>query len=129
MGVKVQLLGYMPDADQTTPGVLLDCDQIVPTVRGIAGAPSPTSTGLAAASATVTGAAMVQKLDNSTRLFAGSSEKIEEATSATSWTDRSASGGYTGNEPWRFAQFGDVTLATNKAEAIQASSSGSFATV
>lgn len=129
MGIKVPLLGFMPDVDQSTPGAIVDCDQIVPSVRGIRSAPGVNSTGLPATSATVTGAAVIAKLDGSTRLFAGSSAKIEEATSATAWTDQSASGGYTGTEPWRFAQFGDVTLATNKSQPIQYSTTASFATV
>jgi len=129
MGMKVKLLGFIPDVDQATPGIIVDCDQIVPSLRGVKGAPSPVSVGLAAADAAVTGAAVITKLDASTRLFLGSEAKIEEATSATALTDRSAGGGYTGTSPWRFAQFGDITLATNKAQAIQSSTTGSFATV
>lgn len=124
----IKLEGYFPDADQATPGIIVDCDQVVPTTRGVEGAASPTSTGLPAAAGAVTGAAMITKLDNSTRLFAGSSAKIEEATSATAWTDRSAAP-YTGSQPWRFAQFGDVTIATNKSQPIQASASTTFATI
>lgn len=115
--------------DQATQGIFTDCDQIIPTVKGFKSAPSPVSTALAAASGTVTGASLVKKLDNSIRLFLGSSAKIEEATSITALTDRSATGGYSGSNPWRFAQFGDVTLATNKAQIIQSSTAGAFATV
>lgn len=127
--MKVRFAGFAPDVDQTTKGVIVDCDQIIPTVKGFKSAPAAVSTALAAASGTVTGAALIKKLDNSIRLFLGSSAKIEEATSITALTDRSAAGGYTGSNSWRFAQFGDVTMATNKSELIQASTTGAFATV
>lgn len=127
--MKVRFIGFAPDVDQTTQGIFVDCDQIIPTIKGFKSAPAPVSTALAAASGAVTGAALIKKLDNSIRLFLGSSAKIEEATSLTALTDRSAAGGYTGSNAWRFAQFGDVTLATNKSELIQSSTTGAFATV
>src|SRR3546814_13866955 len=34
----LELKGFAPDADPTTPGVLTDCDAIVPTTAGLAGA-------------------------------------------------------------------------------------------
>ena len=127
--MKVRFAGFAPDVDQTTKGIFTDCDQIIPTVKGFKSAPAPVSTALAAAAGAVTGAALIKKLDNSIRLFLGSSAKIEEATSVTALTDRSAAGGYTGTNTWRFAQFGDVTMATNKAQLIQSSTTGAFATV
>jgi hypothetical protein len=127
--MKVRFAGFAPDVDQATKGIFTDCDQIIPTVKGFKSAPAPVSTTLPAASAAVTGAALIKKLDNSIRLFLGSSAKIEEATSLTALTDRSAAGGYTGTNAWRFAQFGDVTMAANKAQIIQSSTTGSFATV
>lgn len=127
--MKVRFAGFAPDVDQATKGIFTDCDQIIPTVKGFKSAPAPVSTSLAAASGAVTGAALIKKLDNSIRLFLGSSAKIEEATSITALTDRSAAGGYTGTNSWRFAQFGDVTLATNKAQILQSSTTGAFATV
>jgi hypothetical protein len=127
--VKVRFSGFAPDVDQATQGIFTDCDQIIPTVKGFKSAPSAVSTSIAAAAGAVTGAALIKKLDNSIRLFLGSSAKIEEATSLTALTDRSAAGGYTGTNTWRFSQFGDVTLATNKNELIQSSTTGSFATV
>lgn len=127
--MKVRFAGFAPDVDQATKGIFTDCDQIIPTAKGFKSAPSPVSTSLAAASGAVTGAALIKKLDNSIRLFLGSSAKIEEGTSLTALTDRSAAGGYTGSNQWRFAQFGDVTMATNKSELIQSSTTGAFATV
>ena len=70
------------------------------------------------------------KVDGSRRTFAGTATKLYELTSATAWTDRSVGGGsYTTSTDWSFAQFGDVTLASNFLEVIQQSSSGAFAAI
>jgi hypothetical protein len=47
------------------------------------------------------------------------------------WSDKSKVGGYAAgpDDRWRFAQFGDVTLASCKSETMQAITSGSFANV
>ena len=67
------------------------------------------------------------RLDGQRRLFAGTPDKIFEAVS-NQWIDRSKAGGYTSTADgrWRFAQFGNVTLATNQSDKIQASTSGEF---
>lgn len=102
---------------------------MVPTIRGYKGAPTLVSAGYSALPAECTGATLAFKLDGSTRIIAGTQGGLYEA-SGTSWTDVSKSGGYTtGDVRWRFAQFGDTTLAINKATQLQQSSSGAFATV
>ncbi|MEN6305448.1 MAG: hypothetical protein ABFD96_22180 [Armatimonadia bacterium] len=121
------LIGFAPDIDPTTPGVLTDCDNIIPVPRGFAAAPSASSAGLSALAAACKGFVVVRKLDDSNRLIAGTQTKLYER-SGTSWSDVS-SGSYTGGAEsrWRFCQFGDVTIATNRADAPQSSATGAFA--
>lgn len=121
------LLGFGPDLDPTTPGVLTDCSNIIPTPRGFAAAPTAASTGLSALAAACKGFVVARKLDDTNRLIAGTQTALYER-SGTSWSDVS-SGAYTGGAEnrWRFCQFGDVTIATNRADVVQASSSGAFA--
>ena len=121
--------GYAPDADDAIPGIFTDCTNVIPTLKGYAGAPSPQTGTLAAAlAAAPQGAALVRKLDNSVRLFAGTGTKLYEA-GATSWTDRTrASGGdyALGSDiRWRFTQYGDVSLAVAKTDNLQASTTRS----
>ena len=127
----VPLIGYAPDADTTKRGVLVDCSAMIPTMKGMAVAPSAVSTGATLAAA-CRGAAALRELDNTTRLVAGSAAKLYEL-SGTSWTDRTrASGGdygLTGEIRWRFAQFGSVSLAAAKTDILQASTSGAFVNV
>lgn len=122
------LLGFSPDLDPTQEGVIVDCAAFIPSLKGMKAAPSDTSATLAAPSANeIKGAALVEKLDGTTRFLAADSSKIYEATSATAWTER-ASGYSAGTlDRWRFAQFGNVTLATNKSTKLQASTSTTFA--
>jgi len=125
-------VGYAPDADPTQPGVIVDCAKIVPSLRGMKSAPVPVASTLPALAAACTGAASLKKLDETVRTFAGSATKLYEAGSGT-WTDRTRAvgGDYASaaDVRWRFAQYGNVSLAVNKSDILQFSSSGAFANV
>lgn len=122
----IPLAGFLPDIDPTTPGVITSVTNLVPTQRGYAGAPTMQAASMPVLSATCVGAALATKLDATTRLFAATDTKIYEA-SGGAWVDRSRAGNYTSGDKYvRFAQFGDVTLATNKLDTLQASSGAAF---
>lgn len=75
------------------------------------------------------GFAMLTKLDASDRMFYGSATKLWELVAGT-WTDRSRGGAYSlSDATWSFTQFGDVSIAGNADNVLQASSSGAFANV
>lgn len=127
----VALLGYAPDADPTIIGVLTNCSGVVPSIKGMKGAPSPSDTGMATLDATCQGAALLTKLDGTTRLLAGTAKKIQEAGSST-WSNVSRAATYTtaATGLWRFAQQANVSLAANGSDTLQASvSSGPFSCV
>jgi hypothetical protein len=125
----VPVLGYMPDVDPTTLGALTNCSALVPSTKGMKGAPSAQDVSLVALDAACQGAAVLRKLDDSTRFFAGTGTKLQEA-SGSAWTDRTrASGGAYGvgsDQRWTFAQFGNVSLAVAKTDILQASTTGAF---
>lgn len=127
------LTGFMPDAEATTPGVITDCTNFIPYVFGMEGAPTnitPASTP-ALASACL-GAAVLTKLDGNRRIIASTQTKLYELV-AGAWTDvsRTVGGAYTAGSDtrWSFAQFGNATLAADKADVIQRSTSGAFANI
>jgi hypothetical protein len=125
------LRGYIPDVEPTQVGVMTDIRNLIPTMRGYKAAPTLSSTGVSALSATAIGGLSVRKLDGITiRTFAGTSAHLYELN-GTSWTDKSRAANYTcgSNTRWRFAQFGDVTLAANKSATLQAITSGNFADI
>ena len=127
----VQLLGYAPDADPHISGVLTNASGVVPSLKGLKGAPSPASVNMATLAATCVGAALVSKLDGTNRLFAGSATKIYEAGVST-WSDVSRAATYTTGTTgvWRFAQQGNVSFAANGADTMQASvSTGAFSCI
>jgi hypothetical protein len=128
--MAVPLIGYGPDLDPTTPGVLTNCSSFIPSLKGMEGAPSPQNTPLPALAAACVGAAAARKLDNTVRLFAGSATALYESAS-TSWTDRTraAGGAYAlaSDNRWRFAQRADVSFAAAKSDILQSSSAGAFA--
>lgn len=126
-----QLMGYAPDADPVTQGVFVNASGVVPSLKGFRGAPSPATTPLDALAATCQGAVSVSKSDLTTRLFAGTATKLYEAGVST-WSDVSRASTYNAGTTgrWRFAQSGNVTLAANGADTVQASvSSGAFSDV
>lgn len=131
--MKVQLVGYAPDLAPTTPGVIVTCTNMVPSLRGMKAGPSlQNPSGLTGAlAAACAGAASLRKLDESVRTFAGTATKMFEIASGV-WTDRTrASGDYSlGTDlRWRFAQFGNVSLASAKSDTLQASTTGAFADI
>lgn len=94
-------------------------------------APSASDAGLDALAAACRGAVSIRKLDDSTRVFAGTAASLYE-NSGTAWTEVSATtAGYSlgSDNRWRWAQFGNVSLATAKTEKIQSSTSGAFAAI
>lgn len=127
----VPLLGFLPDANPDTPGVMTDCRHIIPYEQGFLGAPTGSPANAAVLAAECRGARIITKLDETRRIFAGTQTKLYELT-GTTWTDRSAGGGsYTGSldSRWVYAQFGDTTIATNLIDAMQSSTTGPFAAI
>lgn len=128
----MKLLGYAPDLDTTIEGVITDCSAFVPDVKGMVSAPSAQQASAAALSAACYGAAAVKKLDNTSRMIAGTAAALYEL-SGGAWTDvtRTVGGAYSlsADNRWRFAQFGDTTLAVSKTDILQYSSSSNFANV
>lgn len=121
--------GYAPDLDIRTPGIAIAGDAYLPTVNGIGNVKSLISVGMDALAAACRGAVVARKIDDSRRVIASTATKLYEAN-GTSWTDRSkGAGSYAGaaEAPWRFTQFGNDTIATNKADPVQVSASGAFA--
>jgi hypothetical protein len=128
----IEFVGYAPDVRSDTPGIFVNCANVVPTLRGFAGSPSPQTTLLPALAATCQGGAVLRNLDDTTRLFAGTATKLYEAASS-SWSDvsRAVGGAYAlgADVRWRFAQFGSTALAVAKSDTLQFSSTGAFADV
>lgn len=126
----VKLLGFLPDADPTTPGVITSCTNFIPYEQGMRGAPSAvTPSATPALAAACQGAAIITKLDDTRRILAGTQTKLYEL-SGGSWADVSGSV-YTGgtDSRWQFAQFGNSTLAANLTDNIQRSTGAGFTTV
>lgn len=113
-----QIIGFGPDLDPSTPGVLVDCDNIVPTTKGFSSANSPVDAGFAALDSACKGAYVGTLLDGTKRIIAGTQAKLYDIAGGA-WTDRSKAGGYTGLAPWRFTMFGNNVLAANRSGRIQ----------
>jgi hypothetical protein len=123
-------LGFAPDLDPTTAGVLIGVTNAIPYESGMKGAPTgaiPASTPVLANSCR--GAVIVTKLDDNRRLFAGTATKMYELVTGA-WSDVSG-GSFTGGAEtrWSFAQFGNSTLISNGVEAINRSSGANFSAI
>lgn len=123
----IPFVGFAPDQLPETPGIFVDCKNILPAIGSFVAAPSPVDCALGAIDSAARGFAVAKKLDGSNRVFCGSATKLYEQSGT--WTDRSRAGNYAlgSDDRWRFAQFGDVSLAVNKSTVLQASASGAFA--
>lgn len=129
----IPLLGFMPDAPSTTPGVFTDCVNVVPTEDGFVSAPSAvTLPSFAALASPCTGAIVASLINGTRRVFAGTTTRLYEYQS-TAWVDVSRVALYTGSAAvnrWSWAQLGNTTIAANDGAVLQAStSSGAFADI
>jgi hypothetical protein len=124
----VKLLGYAPDVDPTILGVLTNCSGVVPSLRGMKGAPTPVNAGFATLAATCQGSAALAQLDGTNRFIAGAPTKLYEAQTST-WSDVSRAAAYTTAQTarWRLAQFSNAALATNGSDTLQASTAANSA--
>lgn len=127
----IELAGFAPDADATAPGVITDCTDFIPYTNGMEGAPSAvTPSGTPALGAACLGAGVVTDLSGNRRIISGTTANLYELTGG-SWVDRTRGTTYTGGADtrWSITQFGNATLASNKSDTIQRSSSGAFADI
>lgn len=130
----IPLAGFLPDVDPATPGAITSAYNVVPFASGMKGAPSLAAiTDAPALAAACLGGVVAAKLDGTRRIFAGTASTLYELNTGTiAWDDVSRGGAYslvTGDR-WKFVQFGDSTIATNKSTTLQRSNgSGAFADI
>lgn len=123
--MRLEAAGFAPDLDITTPGILTNVSNLVPTLKGMAAANTPVDTALPVLTG-VESAFVAELLDGTKRFFAATPTRIWEASGAT-WTDRSRAGLYSGTTRQRFATFGNIVLAANRTQVIgQALQGGNF---
>ena len=125
------LLGFAPDMEAPTVGVITDCTNFVPYLTGMEAAPLPaTPAGVPVLAAECRGAAVATRLDGTRRVIAGTTTKLYELAGGV-WLDRSRAAPYTGggDTRWSFTQLGDAIIAANRADTIQRSTSGVFADI
>lgn len=120
----VQLTQFAPDADPTQ-GSLVYCENVIGTPRGYRGAPTPSSTGVAALASACLGAALVKNIEGQATLYAGTGTKLYKL-GTTTWDDvtRTSGGDYSTTYRWRFAQFGNDTVAVSRGVNTQRFASG-----
>jgi hypothetical protein len=129
MAATIPFVGYTPSIDPTTPGAVIDCSQMVPTLRGMKSAPAPLDAGVPAFPSAVTGAATGELLTGASRTFVGTATKLYEVVGSAA-NDISGMAYTGGANRWRFAQFGNASLASNGADPIQQSiNSGNFSSI
>lgn len=136
----VPLVDFAPDLESPTPGIIVDpeiagiTDNVgslgfIPLSKGFGCFPSLISVGASALSTDVQGGAVVILTSGGYRVLAGTETKLYEYE-GTTVLDRSRGGGYaSGDNRWRFAAYGDIVYATNKADAVQKSTGAAFADI
>lgn len=124
----IELLGFTPDIEPTTPGAIMECQNFAPFTAGMKAAPSAADAGLSALAAACRGAAVTRNLSGNSRLFAGTASNVYEL-GGTTWS--SVSSGHTlgSDDVWRFASFGNDALAVCPSVGLLRSTGASFSAV
>lgn len=124
------ILGFAPDMDQTVPGVLSNCSNLIPYLNGMEGAPTAVNTpNVPPLANPCKGAGVVTKLDGTRRTFAGTFDTIYELVGGA-WIDVSPTT-FTGGADsiWSIAQFGNSTVMSNLVDSMQRSTTGNFSAI
>lgn len=111
---SVPLKGFAPDLDPRSPGILADCDNIVPSSRGFEPLPG-LQQKLAPLSGPCTGAILAQNMSGLSRVVAGTPRNLW-IHNGTSWVNANRQSGYQKDASytrWRFCQYGNYTIAVN----------------
>ena len=115
---KIQFTEWLPD-QPANAGSLNDAKNVFPVAIGYGAFPSAEDYSNSATENL--NSVFVAKYGDNVQVFAGSATKLFVLDNTTlNLTDASKAGGYGGNSTWRFEQFGQVVLATNNSEIIQA---------
>ena len=118
----VPFQGFAPDQPALGHPGETDAQNCVPLTQKSYGPFAALSTVTDALTARCQGGSSFRASDGTVHTFAGDATKLYKKGSGTSWEDVSKAGGYNtaSDGMWRFAQYGDIILATNYADAIQA---------
>lgn len=122
--LEYPLLGFAPDLPPDAPGVLVDSSAILPTTRGICNGVQVITVGINFPyNGPSLGGATLMMVDGTPRYVFGTADHLGEMVSgiATDVSGTTYAASYTA--PWSFAQFGNVTLAVNHNNKLQASTS------
>lgn len=112
---RVDLSTFAPDLSPDTPGIFVDSNNVIPTKRGFRTLGSPLQAYGPLNGGPCLMGYFARYLDGSTKLIAGSEETLELGDGAGGWDDASGGTTFTTSilDRWRFAQFGNHTIAVN----------------
>jgi len=122
------LLGFSPDVEPTTPGAIMECQNLIPDPKGMRSAPSAADAGVSALAAACRGAAVTRNLTGNSRLFAGTSSNVYEL-GGTTWSSVSSGHSLGSDDVWRFVSFGNDALAVCPSVGLLRSTGASFSSV
>ena len=115
---RLQFTEWLPD-QPANAGSLNDAKNVYPVAIGYA--PFPSAEDYSNAASDVLNSVFVAKYGDNVQVFTGSATKLFLLNNTTlDLDDVSKAGGYGGNSTWKFEQFGQVVLASNNSEIIQA---------
>src|SRR5271166_4152654 len=125
---ELDFKGFSPDLDTATPGIFVASNSLVPNNKGFFSPQLLPVSRTNALPAKCLGAFTAYFLNGTFRQFAGTNTHLSENVAGT-WTE--VDGGTTFNATqWRFAQFGNHTIAVDGVDApVFATDSGNFSTL
>ena len=114
---RLQFTEWLPD-QPANAGSLNDAKNVYPVAIGYA--PFPSAEDYSNAASDVLNSVFVAKYGDDVQVFAGSATKLFLLNNTTLDLDDVSGAVYGGNSTWKFEQFGQVVLASNNSEIIQA---------
>jgi len=115
---RIQFKDWLPDQPSILDAVS-EANNVIPLAIGYG--PFKSAVTYSGAASEALNNCFAAKLNNDVFIFAGGASKLFKVDNTDlSLVDESKSGGYTGTNRWQFLQFGDLAIASNGSEKIQA---------
>lgn len=126
-----KLLGFAPDADPTTPGLLTDCENLIPSELGMRPGPTVASVGVDATPEEIRGAMAAIDLSGNRLAIAGTTAGLYSLSGKT-WANVTGTSGVISlglGERWAMTQFANSSVVSTRSAGMRIATGGNFTAI
>ena len=126
-----KILGFAPDADPTTPGLLTDCANLLPSELGMRPGPTVSPVGVSPTPEDIRGALAAIDLSGNRLAITGTTAGLY-SLSGNSWANVTGASGVISlglGERWAMTQFANSTVVSTRSAGMRIATGGNFTAI